>query len=89
MAYPSTTLTAITVGASPFTYTNPSAINQRMVAVYGGTVSAVTVLQEGINWNVGYQNGFVTLYPGQSTTVTYSVIPLMALVNGDVIVAGP
>jgi hypothetical protein len=60
-----------------------------MVAVYGGTVSAVTVLQEGINWNVGYQNGFVTLYPGQSMIVTYSAAPTMALVNGDVIVAGP
>jgi hypothetical protein len=29
------------------------------------------------------------LYPSQPMTVTYSVAPTMALVNGDVIVAGP
>lgn len=70
-------LTSITVGASPFTYTNDQAFNV-MVFVGAGTVSAVsvngTVVATGLTLT-----GLITvpLQPGESMIVTYAVAPTM------------
>jgi len=63
---------AITVGASPFTYT--AASRPETVYVRGGTVSSVTVegVQVHAQSNVSFQ-----LRPGASAVVTYSAAPTM------------
>ena len=63
----------ITVGASPFTYTNDDFVPE-LVYIRGGTVSQVAKNANNIfqTTNVG-----VWLDPGEAVEVTYSVIPAM------------
>ena len=63
----------LTVSASPFTYTNTTNVDN-LVSIAGGTVS--TVVKNGFAI-YGTTDCSVYLSPGQSVTVTYSVIPLM------------
>lgn len=64
---------AITVGASPFTYTNNDAVEE-MVYITGGTVSAIA--KNAVTIFAASPAG-VLLTPGESLTVTYSVAPTM------------
>ena len=63
---------AITVTASPFTYTAGS--SQETVYIFGGTVSNVQV--DGAN-TFATTNVSVSLGPGKSVVVTYTVAPSM------------
>jgi hypothetical protein len=61
---------AVTVGASPWTFTTgPTETN---LYIYGGTVSSVSYLGEGLCTSSPCQ---VTLSPYQSVVVTYSAVP--------------
>jgi hypothetical protein len=64
-------VSAVTVGASPWTYTNA---DHSIEALYikGGTVSAVTKNSAAI---FAQSNVSVLLNPGEAVTVTYSVAP--------------
>jgi hypothetical protein len=68
--------TALTVGASPYTYTNTTG-NDVLVIVSGGTVSSI-VLTRTAGDPVGITSGQFALRPGDAMTVTYSVAPTMA-----------
>ena len=63
---------AITVGASPFTYTNNDGVDE-LVYVTGGTISALT--SNGETVAVGSTALFTP--PGNSVVVTYSAAPTM------------
>lgn len=68
---------AISPGASPYTYrnTNSYPIN---VIIQGGTVSSITFSRDNItNYNTGITTGIVTLSSGDYLTVTYTVAPTM------------
>jgi hypothetical protein len=67
--------TAITVGASPFTYINGSGFLVDVV-VSGGTVSAISI--DGVS--TGLTAGVFSLGVGHSLTVTYSAAPTMTLI---------
>ena len=69
--------TSITVGASPFTYTNNTgdAVN---VFVTGGTVSSVTL---GGNTVATATNTVVPVPQGSSVVVTYSAAPTMTYIG--------
>jgi hypothetical protein len=67
--------TALTVGASPYTYTNNTG-NEESVMVYGGTISQL-VLSRFSGDALGITAGQFTLSPGDSIIVTYSVLPVM------------
>jgi hypothetical protein len=62
----------ISVGPSPFTYTNNSGYVEQ-VSVAGGTVSSITL--RGVL--TGLTSGMFTLYPGDSLVVTYTAAPTM------------
>ena len=64
---------SITVGASPFTYTNADSVPE-MVYIQGGTVSAVAKDSVTI---FATTNVSVWLEPGEAVTVTYSAAPTM------------
>lgn len=68
----------ITVGASPFTYTNNTG-NDQTVMISGGTVSAVLFVRLASANSLGVTAGTVLLSPGDGVTVTYSVAPTMRL----------
>jgi hypothetical protein len=66
-------IAAITVTASPFTYTNTDGYPE-LVTVLGGTVSIIALGGVTIT---NATSGVFTLTPGQSIAVTYSVAPAM------------
>lgn len=66
----------VTVGASPFTYTNTTG-NQQTVLVTGGVVSQVAFVR--FAGEVVPTSGFVELSPGDSVTVTYSSLPAVVV----------
>jgi hypothetical protein len=69
--------TAISPGASPYTYLNADNIEED-VLVYGGTVSAIDYSHDNSTFNVlGLTAGVFRLGPGNSLKVTYSVAPTM------------
>lgn len=71
-------IAAITVGASPFSYTAPAAGN---VLIVGGTVSAVTLKRGSPSAvSVGATAGSVPVSAGDIVTVTYSGAPTMSFV---------
>lgn len=71
-------ISTLTVGASPYTYTNASAYAQDVV-VSGGTVSAVALGRGAAS--VTYPTaGPVTLSPGDTVTVTYTAAPTMKVI---------
>lgn len=64
--------TTISVGSSPFTYTNgPS---PSVVYIHGGTVSSIVI---GSSTLAVASPAQVTLAPGEAVVVTYSVLPTM------------
>lgn len=71
---------AITVGASPFSYTNATT-QKELVTVVGGTVSAVTITRNGqTTTSTGAVAGPFLLAPTDVLVVTYSVAPTMNLI---------
>ena len=66
---------AITVGGSPFTYTNNDLVPE-MVYISGGTLTTPFVRKNGITI-FGVSNVGVFLWPGEFVTVTYSAAPTM------------
>ena len=69
-------LTAPTVGASPWTYTNSNNVPVTLY-VSGGTVTSIA--QYGVN--LGLVAGAFPLEVGQSVTVTYTAAPTAALIG--------
>lgn len=68
---------AISVGASPFTYTNNSQRAQ-LVNVMGGTVTVIEYARNGFAFDVlGLLSGQYTLMPGDKLRVTYLLAPTM------------
>lgn len=69
---------AITPSASPYTYTNQDGYDED-VAIYGGTVSVISVTRVGGSASqVADGTGRVLrISPGESVTVTYSLVPVM------------
>ena len=67
---------AITVGASPFSYTNLTG-NRQLVSITGGTISAISITRNGINNGIAAGASQATLSPGDILVVTYSVAPVM------------
>jgi hypothetical protein len=65
----------ITVGASPFTYTNTTG-NDVIVVAFGGTVSAFTFANQGGSTAIPFGGSYV-VPSGASLSVTYSVAPTM------------
>jgi len=70
------TQTAITVGASPFTYTNSTA-NDETISIVGGVVSSIFFERSGVSNGTGITNGQVTLSTNDKVIVTYSTLPTM------------
>lgn len=69
---------AITVGASPFTYTNATG-NDQMVMVAGGTVSTLTFNRNAVDEGLPGVAGTFHLSPGDAIRVAYTVVPNMYL----------
>lgn len=65
--------TSLTIGASPYTYSNTSA-HDLMVAVGGGTVSGI-VIERGSDTAAVSTSGYFRLCPGDEITITYSGAP--------------
>ena len=74
---PRTTQTSITVGASPYTYTNADN-SMETVYIYGGTVSNESLTRNSTTTQIGAATGLsVVLSPGDAVQVTYSAAPTM------------
>jgi hypothetical protein len=69
---------AITVTASPFSYT---ATNSGTVLVAGGTVSAIELGRNGVFTSTGVTAGVVPVSEGDAVRVTYTVVPTMTFVR--------
>lgn len=78
---PTTTVAAQVVGVSPYLYTNSGDFDMTAV-VTGGTVSAVAFTRDGTNFYTvaTATNASVTLNPGDSVRITYSVLPTLNLI---------
>lgn len=72
-----TVQTSITVGASPFTYTNNSGMAQNVITT-GGTVSGIVQAHGAIVLGNVAVNGVARLEVGDQLTVTYTVLPTMS-----------
>lgn len=72
----------VTVGASPFTWTNTLCRTVRLSLV-GGSVSAVQIVDPKSNTLNAPTQGVFDLPPGYSVTVTYSTAPTVAYGWGD------
>ena len=74
-ATPSGTATSVTLGASPYTYTNTSLSNQELL-ITGGTISAISYAPNGgtgISMNIGLSA--ITLRVNDTLTITYTTAP--------------
>ena len=78
---PANTVANIVVGSSPFTYQNTGDFDATVI-VAGGTVSAVQFSRDGAAFYTvaSATNAMVTLNPGDSVRVTYTVLPTLTLV---------
>lgn len=63
---------AVIVGASPFTFTAPF---NGTLAVQGGTVSAITVIRQGLNVATGIIAGLVPVSRLDQVQITYAAAP--------------
>lgn len=73
-------VSAITPGASPYTYQNQTD-NDEDVIVIGGTVTAIDYSRDGTTfYGVGMIAGTVRLSPLDKVKVTYTVVPTMTKV---------
>jgi hypothetical protein len=71
---------AITVGVSPFTYTNSDGFAET-VYIFSGTVSNISIVRNSITTQIGVATGLsVLLSNGDGVQVTYSVAPTMVKV---------
>jgi hypothetical protein len=68
--------TAITVTASPFTYTNTTG-NDETVHILGGTISTYQYVHASYGDVISNVPTFTRLCPGDSITIAYSVAPTM------------
>lgn len=73
---PAGAVSAITVGASPFTFT---ASQRGSVAISGGTLTSVVLNRAGTSISLG-TGRTAPVAPGDTVTVTYSVLPTMTFV---------
>ncbi len=71
---PGAAVTTETVGASPYVFT---ATVRGFMAVFGGTVSAISIGRGVSNVNAGLLSGIFPLSAGDTLTVTYTVVPTM------------
>ena len=69
-------VSAVTVGASPFDYT---ATRDGFVSIVGGTVSAVAYVREGVSTSLGVV-AVVPVKRGDTVRITYTVAPTVVLV---------
>jgi hypothetical protein len=69
---------AVTVGASPFTYTATSDGN---LIVTGGAVSLIEYGRGGIFTDIGLTSGIVPLFNGDSVRVTHAGAPTMTFIR--------
>ncbi len=74
--------TTISVGASPYTYTNSSTSNQQLF-IQGGTVSAISFNPNGTSGISlsGLTDNILVLRPNDTVTVTYTAAPTMTTVQ--------
>jgi hypothetical protein len=70
-------IVAVTVGASPFTYT---AGDDGFLSIGGGTVSDVTLRRARVSFLTPFTSGFVPMSKGDAVVVTYSVAPTLNFV---------
>jgi len=77
---PAAALSAITVGSSPFTYTNNDGFPEN-ISIYGGTLTTpfIQFARGGVNTQISGATHDYTVYldPGDGVIVTYSVAPTM------------
>ena len=68
--------TTVSVGASPYTYTNSSASNQQ-IFIQGGTVSAISFNPNGGTGIAlsGLTDNVITMRPNDTLTITYTAAP--------------
>lgn len=71
---PGTAIVTETVGASPYVFT---ATVRGSMAVFGGTVSAISIGRGATNVNPGLLSGIFPLSAGDTLTVTYTAVPTM------------
>ena len=76
------TATTVSVGASPYTYTNSSASNQQ-VFIQGGTVSAISFNPNGVSGiNLsGLTDNVITMRPNDTLTITYTAAPTVTTIQ--------
>lgn len=77
--YPKKVRAAITVTASPFTYTNATGRYQN-VLISGGTVTQILYKRAADTGVSGQTNGSILVAPGDELVVSYSVAPAMSRV---------
>lgn len=65
---------SVSVGASPWTYTNAHGRDQQIV-VSGGTISQIQIIRGGVGTVVPSNAAFYPLSPGDQLQITYSVAP--------------
>lgn len=71
------TVQSITVGGSPFTWTNPEAVRVAVI-VSVGTVTAIDCNHDGLGFiTMGLLGGWFPLNPGSQIKVTYALAPTM------------
>ena len=63
---------AVTVGASPFSYTMPFS---GQVAITGGTVSAIDIIRQSTTVSTGLTVGLIPASRGDIVRMTYTVVP--------------
>ena len=69
-------VSAVTVGASPFDYV---AARDGFVSIVGGTVSAVAYVREGVSTSLGVV-AVVPAKKGDTVRITYTVAPTVTLI---------
>lgn len=69
-------VSAVTVGASPFDYV---ASRDGFVSIVGGTVSAVAYVREGVSTSLGVV-AVVPVKKGDTVRITYTVAPTVTLI---------
>lgn len=69
-------VSAVTVGASPFDY---SVTRDGFVSIVGGTVSAVAYVREGVSTSLGVV-AVVPVKKGDVVRITYTLTPTVVLV---------
>lgn len=74
--------TTVTVGASPYTYTNSSASNQQ-IFIQGGTVSAISFNPNGVSGISlsGLTDNVLTMRPNDTLTITYTAAPTVTTIQ--------